>query len=64
VLWHDRDVMGLARIVVQLFADLAGLVVPPVTPLTRHRIGERLGMRARAVLGGLHHEYQLAPASA
>jgi hypothetical protein len=32
--------------------------------LTRHRIGERLGVRARSVLGGLHHEYLLAPALA
>jgi len=36
--------------------------VPPATPPTRHRIGERLGVRARSVLGGLHHEYRLAPA--
>jgi len=34
------------------------------TPLTRHRIGECLAVRARSVLGGLHHEYLLAPASA
>ena len=33
-------------------------------PLTRHRIGERLRVRARSVLGGLHHEYMPAPASA
>ena len=39
-------------------------VVPSVTPLTRHRIGERLGVRGRSVLGGLHHEYLLAPALA
>ena len=26
--------------------------------------GERLGVRARSVLGGLHHEYRPAPASA
>jgi hypothetical protein len=29
--------------------------------MTRHRIGECLGVRARSVLGGLHHEYLLAP---
>jgi transposase InsO family protein len=38
--------------------------VPSETPPTRHRIGERLGVLARSVLGGLHHEYLLAPASA
>jgi transposase InsO family protein len=38
-------------------------VVPAATPLTRHRIGERLGVLARPVLGGLHHEYQLVPTS-
>jgi hypothetical protein len=42
-------------------ADQAGLVVPSATPLTRHRIGERLVVRARSVLGGLHHEYDLVP---
>ena len=54
----------LARIVVGLPADEAGLVVPSVTPLTRHGIGERLGVRVRSVLGGLHHEYLLLPALA
>ena len=39
-------------------------VAPSATPLTRHRIGECLGVRARSVLGGLHHEYLLAPAFA
>jgi hypothetical protein len=53
-----------ARVVLRLLADLAGLVVPSATPLTRQRIGERLGVRARLVLGGLHHEYLLAPALA
>jgi len=57
-------VIALARIVLRSLADLAGLVVPSATPLTRHRIGERLRVRARSVLGGLHHEYLLAPASA
>jgi hypothetical protein len=52
----------LARIVPLVLADPAGLVVPSATPLTRHRIGERLAVRARSVLGGLHHEYLLAPA--
>jgi len=53
-----------ARIVFRLLADLAGLVVPSATPLTRHRIGERLGVRARSVLGGFRHEYLPAPVSA
>jgi len=39
-------------------------VVPSATPLTRHRIGERLGVRAAPVLGGLRHECLPAPASA
>jgi transposase InsO family protein len=39
-------------------------VVRSAPPLTRHRIGERLGVRARSVLGGLHHEYLPAPALA
>ena len=39
-------------------------VVPPATPPTRHRIDERLGVRVRWVMGGLHHEYQLSPALA
>jgi hypothetical protein len=54
----------LARIVLRLPADPAGLVVPSAPPLTRHRIGEPLGVRARSVLGGLHHEYLPAPALA
>jgi len=57
-------VLVLARIAVRSFADLAGLVVPSATPLTRHRIGERVGVRARSVLCGLHHEHLLAPALA
>ena len=39
-------------------------VVSSAKSLTRHRIGERLEVRARPVLGGLHHEYLPAPASA
>jgi hypothetical protein len=53
-----------ARIVLRLPADLAGLVVPSATQFTHHRIGERRGVRARAVLGGFRHEYLPAPASA
>jgi hypothetical protein len=44
--------------------DPPSQVVTSETPPTRHRIGERLAVRARSVLGGLHHEYPLAPASA
>ena len=38
---------------------------PPATPTltskpdSRHRLGERLVVRARSVLGGLHHDYFL-----
>ena len=53
--------IALARIARRMLADLAGLVVPSATPLTRQRIGERLRVHARSVLGGLHHEYQLVP---
>jgi hypothetical protein len=55
-------VIALARIVLRILANRAGLVVPSVTPLTRHRLGERLSVRARSVLGGFHNEYLLAPA--
>ena len=63
-LWHGRGVIALARIVPRLPADLADLVVPSATPLTRRRIGERLRVHARSALSGLHHEYLLAPALA
>jgi len=53
-----------ARIVLRSLADLAGLVVPSATPLTRRRIGERLGVRVGSVQGALHHEYLPGPASA
>jgi transposase InsO family protein len=35
----------------------------PATSLSRHRIGERLVVRARSLLGGLHHEYCWRPQS-
>ncbi len=47
-----------------------GLPDPPPTDLPRstrpfrHRISEGLAVRAKSVLGGLHHEYSLAPALA
>jgi len=39
-------------------------VVPSAPPPTGHRIGKPLWVRPRSVLGGLHHEYLPAPASA
>jgi transposase InsO family protein len=44
--------------------DSPSQVVPSETPPIRHPISERLAVRARSALGGLHHEYLLAPASA
>jgi hypothetical protein len=55
-------VIVLARIVLRLFADLAGLVVQFATRPTRRRLGERLGVRAGSVLGGLRHEHLRASA--
>jgi hypothetical protein len=57
-------VIALAQIVLRSLADVADLVVPSATPLTRRRIGERLGVRAGSVPGGLHHEHLPAPALA
>jgi hypothetical protein len=61
---NDRDVIALVRLVFRSPVDLACFVAPSATPVTRHQIVERLGVRVRSVLGGLHHEYLLAPASA
>jgi len=36
----------------------------PSTQLSRHQIGGRLVLRVKSILGGLHHEYSLAPALA
>jgi transposase InsO family protein len=36
----------------------------PVQSLSRHRRGESYAVRAHPILGGLHHEYFLAPAAA
>ncbi len=57
---HARPHMALGPGVPDPPSEVASSAIP----LTRHRIGERLGVRARAVLGGLHHEYLWAPASA
>jgi len=54
---HGRPHMALGPGV----PDPPSEIVPPATPPTRHRIGERLEVRARSVLGGLHHEYLPAP---
>jgi hypothetical protein len=35
--------------------------IPAQLQLDRHFAGERLNVFARSVLGGLHHEYSLAP---
>jgi transposase InsO family protein len=55
---HGRPHMALGPGV----PDPPFVVVPPATPRTRHRLGERLEVRVRSVLGGLHHEYPPAPA--
>jgi putative transposase len=57
---HGRPHMALGPGV----PDPPSEVGPSATPLTRYRIGERLAVRARSVLDGLHHEYLLAPALA
>jgi len=57
---HGRPHMALGPGV----PDPPSEVVPSATPLTRHRLGEHLSVRARSVLGGLHHEYLQAPALA
>ena len=47
-----------------------GVPDPPLSPVdhprpnSRHRRGESYGVRARSILGGLHHEYVLAVAGA
>jgi hypothetical protein len=38
--------------------------VRPARQLTRQRIGGRLMLRVKSILGRLHHEYSLAPESA
>jgi len=36
----------------------------PSTQIPRYQIGGRLMLRVKSILGGLHHEYSLAPALA
>jgi transposase InsO family protein len=57
---HGRPHMALGPGVPDPPLEVASSAIP----LTRHRIGERLRVRARSVLGGLHHEYSLVPALA
>jgi putative transposase len=56
---HGRPLMALGPGVPDPPSDL----MPSATLLTRRRLGEHLSVRARSVLGGLHHEYSLVPAS-
>jgi putative transposase len=37
-------------------------LVSPTYPKSRYRLGDFGAVRAKAILGGLHHEYSLAPA--
>jgi hypothetical protein len=55
-------VIALARIDFRLSADLASLVASSATPLTRHRIGESLAVRAESAPGGSRHEHLRVPA--
>ena len=57
---HGRPHMALGPGV----PDPPSEVVRSATQLSRHRIGERFVVRARSLLGGLHHEYLLVPAMA
>jgi len=44
------------------FPDPPASLAPVFKQNSRHRLGERLLVRARSVLGGLHHEYSLVVA--
>jgi putative transposase len=57
---HGRPHMALGPGV----PDPPSAVAQRATQLSRHRIGEHLVVHVRSVLGGLHHEYSLAPAFA
>ncbi len=41
--------------------DTPPTAVQPATQLSCHQIGGRLLLRVKSILGGLHHEYSLAP---
>jgi putative transposase len=57
---HGRPHMALGPGV----PDPPSGIVQSAIELSRHRIGERFVVRARSLLGGLHHEYLLVPAMA
>ena len=57
---HGRQHMALGP----GLPDPPSAVAQLATQSSRHRIGEHLVVHVRAVLGGLHHEYSLAPALA
>jgi len=57
---HGRPHMALGPGV----PDPPPAAVRPASQLTRHNIGGRLVLRVKSILGGLHHEYALAPALA
>jgi putative transposase len=42
--------------------DPPSATMRPSTHIFRHQIGGRLMLRVKSILGGLHHEYSLAPA--
>ncbi len=54
---HGRPHMALGPGV----PDPPSEIVQSAIELSRHRIGERFVVRARSLLGGLHHEYLLVP---
>ncbi len=54
---HGRPHMALGPGV----PDPPSAVAQLATQLSPHRIGEHLVVHAQSVLGGLHHEYSLAP---
>jgi len=57
---HGRPHMALGPGV----PDPPPAAVRPASKLTRHKIGGRLVLRVKSILGALHHEYSLAPALA
>ena len=57
---RSRPHMGLGPGV----PDPPAAALPPSTRPSSHRIGEGLAVRAKSILGGLHHEYSLVPALA
>lgn len=64
-IWVDHDNSSRPHMALR-----PGVPYPPLRslvsqlPQTRHRIDEGLIVRAKSVLGGLHHKYSLGPAVA